>query len=62
MHPLLTFLKVIYILQTDKWINKNHICKTADFVGDAGIFCKDYEPLVVYLMMVTLGDELFSSM
>lgn len=38
-YPLLTFLKVIYILQNDKWINKNHICKKKNkrFVGDTGI-------------------------
>lgn len=59
MHPLLTFLKVIYILQTDKWINKNHICKTKHwFCWWCSEFCVEYERLVVHVMSMS-GGELF---
>ncbi len=38
VHLLLTFLKVIYILQTDKWINKTMFSKpNRSFVMVLGI-------------------------
>lgn len=41
VHLLLTFLKVIYILQTDKWINKT-------------MFSKPNSTIVVVVVMVVV--------